>query len=445
MLRFVGLDVHKKVVQASFIDSKGKMLSQSRFPCYREDLIQFGRTVLKKTDHVALEATTHCWEVAKVLKPFVARVVVSNPLATKAIAHAKVKTDKVDAKILAELLRCDFLPTVWEPDDKTRELRSLTTHRTSMGQQRTAVKNRIHAILHQRLIQIPDGGLFSKKNHTWLRELELDPAGREALLSELRLLDSLSAEVEAADQQVILRAYEDPRIKLLMTAPGIDFGVASAVVGAFGDINRFKTADQAASYLGLAPSTKQSADKCYHGPITKHGNSQARWMLSQAAQVVSRHPGPLGDFFRSLAARRTWNIAVIATARKLAIIIWHMLKRNEPYRYAEPATIRQKLGKLRTRATGQHRKASPRKDKDSSTDSCDEKAPEGYHYVTTPSLNEVLESEGLPPQKPLSVGEQRILDKLHMMDLVHRISSRQRKPTKSKTPKKIQKKGASLS
>jgi transposase len=431
MLRFVGLDVHKKVVQACFIDSKGKLLSQRRFPCFRDDLIRFGRTYLKKTDKVALEATTHCWEVAKVLKPFVARVVVSNPKATKAIAHAKVKTDKVDANILAELLRCDFLPTVWEPDEKTRELRSLTVHRTSMGQQRTAVKNRIHAILHQRLIQIPEGSLFAKENSRWLEELELDPAGREALLSELRLLGSLSAEVEAADHQVILRAYEDPRIKLLMTAPGIDFGVASAVVAAYGDIHRFKTADQAASYLGLVPSTKQSADKCYHGPITKHGNSQARWMLTQAAQVVSRHPGPLGAFFRNLAARRTWNIAVLATARKLAVIIWHMLKRNEPYRYAEPATVKQKLGRLRTRATGQNRKSTPRKTKAASPDTPDQKAPEGYRFAWTPSLNDVLEAEGLPPQKPLSAGEQSIIDKLEMMHLVGRISTQQRKLRKA--------------
>ena len=423
MLRFVGLDVHKKVAQASFLDPKGKELSQKRFPCYREDLIRFGETSLRKTDHVVLEATTHCWEIAQVLKPFVARVVVSNPRATKAIAHAKVKTDKVDARILAELLRCDFLPTVWEPDEKTRDLRSITTHRTSLAQQRTAVKNRIHAILHQRLIQIPDESLFSKKNLLWLEELPLDPSGREALCSELRLLEALSAEVETTDHQIALRAYEDPRIKLLMTAPGIDFGVATAVVGAFGDIHRFKTADQAASYLGLVPSTKQSADKCYHGPITKQGNSQARWMLTQAAQVVSRHPGPLGDFFRNLAKRRTWNIAVLATARKLAVIIWHMLKRNEPYRYALPATVKHKLGKLRVRATGLRHKGGPRKKRDP----LEEEAPEGFRYQTTPSLNEVLAAVGLPPQKPLAPGEQRVIEKLEMMELIGRISAPERK------------------
>ncbi len=190
--------------------------------------------------------------------------------------------------------------------------------------------------------------------------------------------------------------------------------------------------------MGLVPSTKQSADKCYHGPITKQGNSQARWMLTQAAQVVSRHPGPLGDFFRNLAKRRTWNIAVLATARKLAVIIWHMLKNNEPYRYALPATVKNKLGKLRVRATGLRQKGGPRKKKDP----LDEEAPEGFRYQNTPSLNEVLEAVGLPLQKPLAPGEQRIIEKLEMMELVGRISAPERKLRKDsgrKKPKKVPK------
>ncbi len=104
------------------------------------------------------------------------------------------------------------------------------------------------------------------------------------------------------------------------------------------------------------PSVKQSAGKCYNGPITKAGSSQARWLLIQAAQSVSRHPGPLGAFFRKLEKRKNRNVAVVATARKLVTIAWHMLKNKEPYRYAMPRSTDDKLAGLRVRATGEKRK-----------------------------------------------------------------------------------------
>ena len=103
---------------------------------------------------MALEATTNCWAVADALRPHVAKVVVSNPMATKAIAQAKVKTDKVDAHVLAQLLRCDFLPEVWQPDEATRRLRELTGRRSALVGQRTMMRNRIHSVLAMRLIEV---------------------------------------------------------------------------------------------------------------------------------------------------------------------------------------------------------------------------------------------------------------------------------------------------
>src|SRR5258708_28355458 len=130
MVRFVGLDVHKKVVEVCILDAAGKVLHRDRFDLDRATLLHFAQTTLKPQDRVALEATTNCWAVARRLAPFAAEVVVSNPLVTKAIAQAKVKTDKVDACVFAQLLRCDFLPRVWQPDEATSLLRELTTRHT---------------------------------------------------------------------------------------------------------------------------------------------------------------------------------------------------------------------------------------------------------------------------------------------------------------------------
>ncbi len=121
IIRYVGLDVHKRVVEACIVDGAGNVLRRERFTLNRQTLERFAAKILRRTDHVALEATTNCWAVADALRPHVAKVVVSNPMATKAIAQAKVKTDKVDAHVLAQLLRCDFLPEVWhdaQPDPR---------------------------------------------------------------------------------------------------------------------------------------------------------------------------------------------------------------------------------------------------------------------------------------------------------------------------------------
>ena len=123
-VRYVGLDVHKRVVEACIVEQRGKVVNRERFALNRSTLALFATKVLRPSDHVALEATTNCWAVADALRPHVARVLVSNPMATKAIAQAKVKTDKVDAHVLAQLLRCAFLPEVWRPTRHTQAPRA---------------------------------------------------------------------------------------------------------------------------------------------------------------------------------------------------------------------------------------------------------------------------------------------------------------------------------
>src|SRR5262249_27707603 len=134
-----------------------------------------------------------------------------------------------------------------------------------------------------------------------------------------------------------------------------------AILAAFGDFSRFKDPDQCAAYLGLVPKVKQSAESCHYGPITKAGNGHTRWLLVQAAQHLGSHPGPLGAFFRKLRKRKNHNLAVVATARKLVVIAWHMLKNNEPYRYAQPRATEAKLSRLRLKGGGERRRGGAAK------------------------------------------------------------------------------------
>ncbi len=387
---FAALDLHRKIVEAVLTDDLGNVTHRDRFAATREALLAFARRHLTPRHHLALEATTNTWAVAELLEPFVARLVVSNPLRTKAIASAKIKTDKVDATVLAELLRCDYLPAVWQPDAATRLLRRSTTERACLVSDRTRIKNRIHAILHQRLIPVPAGDLFAKKNLVWLAALPLDDAGHNELRRQLRLLAFTEQELDEATQSLAEQAWRDPQVKLLMSLPGVDFTVAQTILAALGDVSRFPDANRAAAYLGLVPSTYQSGEHCYHGRITKQGRSHARWMMVEAAQHIAVHPGPLGVFFRRIAKKKNRNVAVVATARKLVTIAWHMLKNNEPYRYALPATTEAKFSRLRIRAGGGKKKGgiakgSPR--------------PANYGQGRTraiPALSAVYADNGLP-------------------------------------------------
>jgi len=427
-IRYVGLDVHKREITACIVDAQGKKQKTICFPLTRQRLQTFAKVTLRPTDHVALEATTNSWAVADVLWPHVAQVVVSNPMATKAIAQAKVKTDKVDAAVLAHLLRCDYLPDVWQPDPHTQRMRQLTGRRATLVQQRTAIRNRIHSVLAMRLIETPDS-LFSKSGVQWLEQQVqsgiLDEEARLLIASDLTLMDQLQEQIDRFDTLQAQHAWQDERVRLLMTLPGVDVTVAEALLAALGDITRFKTPQHAASYLGLVPRTRQSAAKCYHGPITKQGNVQARWMLVQAAQQLGRHPGPLGNFFRRIKRRKNHNVAVVACARKLVVIAIHMLKNNEPYRYAQPATTETKLRKLRVRATGERRRPGMPKGQKAKA-----KLPGGSRTIK--SLDRVYEEESLPSRQPLPVAEEKMLEQHDCSEFVRSIATDRVIPRKTR-------------
>lgn len=401
---FAAFDLHKDMIEAAVAGDQGTITVRERFPTTAAAIERFARQHLSPDHILAMEATFNTWAVVRIVQPFVKRVVVSNPLRTRAIAEAKIKTDRIDVTVLIHLLRLDYLPGVWIPSEEIQRLRALTTTRASLTSDRTRIKNRIHSILHQRLIRAPQGDLFSTANLLWLAKAELDPDGRQSLDRQLRLLERIEEEIAKVNATLCAHAWADPRVKLLMSLPGVDYAVAEALIATLGDVTRFPSAAKAAAYFGLTPSVSQSGNNCYHGPITKHGNSHARWMLVQAAQHAGTHPGPLGAFFRRIAKRKGRNKAVVATARKLVTIAWHMLNNNEPYRYAQPAATEAKLSRLRVRAGGEKKKSGTKKGTP--------RTPaygSGERTKAVPSLDAVYAGEGLPELAAPKPGEEKML------------------------------------
>lgn len=422
MLRFIGCDVHKRSAVFAILLQNGTVQGTHTVVVARETLAHFAQLHLHKEDRLAMEATTNTWAVADVLRPYVQEIVIGNPLRTRAIAEAKVKTDKVDARVLAELLRADYLPAVWQPDADTQRLRRLTHRRAALVSDRTRLKNRLHSILHHGLIPLPKIDLFSRAGRGWLRELALPEMEAAARDSDLRLLEATEQEIVQIEQTLVAQAWQDQNVRLLMTIPGIDYTVAQTCLAAIGDVSRFANAKKLTSYLGLNPSTRQSANHCVHGPITKQGNAHARWLLVQAAQHLGIYRGPLGHTMRNIIRRKNRKVAVVACARKLAVLVWHVLTSREPFRYAIPRTLEAKYARLRVRATGQRRRSGVVKG-----------SPRSPQYGkgrtrAVPALAQVLQQNALPAPVPLAVGEKNMLAKKKLETFYLELQSPSRVP-----------------
>jgi len=341
---FYGLDVHKEFIQVCVLDAKGTKREEYRVGGSAEEVEAFAKK-LRPDDPVVLEATFHTWALHDILSRHVRRVVVANPLQVKAIAQAKIKTDKVDAFTLARLLRADFLPEVEMPDPKTWALRQLVSHRRLLVKQRTAIKNSIHAVLNRRLVHNPNKDPFSKRARQWMKNLDLPAAESFLLQNAMTLLEDLDDRIDAVDHELLEQASIESNARLLMTIPGVGITAAIGFIAAIGDIRRFDTPDQLASYFGLVPRVSQSAGRCHHGRITKTGSSTARALAVEAAQILARSSSPLTATYWRVRRKRGHNVAVTALARKIIVLVWYLLTKQEPYRYTEPRLARRKLRK----------------------------------------------------------------------------------------------------
>lgn len=364
--RFIGIDLAKKDSQLSILNDAGVEVLSLRFPTTRDNVLALAAE-LHPTDTVALEVTTNATAIARLLTAHsAAAVILSNPIKTRVIAEAKVKTDKIDARVLAELARVGYLPKVWLPDDETEALRHLFNDRRSLVDRRTELKNSVHSILHRNLVVYEFSDLFGVRGWAWLKLLtSLEPATQIAdeaqllllservrlrsLLAELARLDQLVGEADAAIAAFVLaRPAKKRQLDLLLTIPGVSLVVGAGFLSAIGDVSRFENAKQLASYFGLTPTTYQSGDQPQrHGRISKKGRADGRWLAVEAAEHLAKAPGVMRQFYQRIKKRKGRNVAVVAVARKLVELAWHLLTKNQEYIYAMPRLTDEKRSRVR--------------------------------------------------------------------------------------------------
>jgi transposase len=342
-VRWIGLDVHRDFCEVAIVEA-GEVRRAGRIATSPESIGLFAQS-LCPTDEVALETTSGAIEIARLLGGHVGRVVLVNAADVRAIAHARVKSDRFDAATLARLLAAGMLDGVWVPDERIGALRRRIARRAALVRQRTRAKNEIHAVIMRCLLgRPPASDLFGKKGRAWLAAQQLPVAELETVAGCLRQVDFLGAEIAAIDSQLADFALTSPAARRLMTIPGIDVAAACTLIAAIGDIRRFDSPRKLAAYVGLDPRVRQSGEKpARHGGISKRGNPHARHVLVEAAHQAMRTPGPLRAFGERIRARKGSQVAAVAVARKIATIAWQMLTRGEDYAFQSPSLVRKKL------------------------------------------------------------------------------------------------------
>jgi transposase len=343
--RAIGLDVHREFCEVAVCED-GVVSSAGRVPSTPEGIGSLAESLLP-SDRVALEVTGSCWEVARLLEPHVNRVVVVSPDDT-GIASARAKTDKLDARALSRLLWRGELEAVWMPDERCRILRRRLARREQLVRSRTRAKNEIHAVLQRRLQgKPPCSDLFGVKGREWLAGLELPLEERESVDAGMRQVEFLDAEIAAVEKLIAQQALSWPEIRRLMTVPGVNLICAASFIAAVGDPNRFLSSRKLVAYLGLDPRVKQSGEgPARSGRISKRGSPSARWALVEAAWTAVLQPGPMHAFYERTKVKRGHGKAVVATARKLAVLFWCMLTRDQDYAHQQPSLTKKKLRRL---------------------------------------------------------------------------------------------------
>jgi transposase len=319
---YVGIDVHRKRSQVAVINGDGEVLANRNVTNGVAPILSVIGGLPAGTP-AAFEAAFGWGWLPELLEDYGFEPHMVHPLQCKAIASARLKNDKVDAAILAQLLRADLLPEAWIAPPAVRQLRALLRHRAQLVRLRTLLRNRIHAVLADHGHGRP-AGCWSGPGRAWLAALELPAVSREVIDDDLALIDALQEPVGRLDREVHQQARSDPRATVLTRLPGVGEFTALVLLAEIGDISRFGSARKLAAWAGLTPTVRGSDRTVRHGHISKQGPAWVRWVLCQAAQTAKRHP----DFaagYQAIARRRGSKIATTAIARKLLTRAYHLL------------------------------------------------------------------------------------------------------------------------
>jgi len=323
-MRWVGIDTHKHYVHVTELSEDGS--KENYQIALDEEGINSLKTRMGSDAHIVLEATFNSFRLYDELAPYAGKITVAHPSQTRGATTLHLRNDKVSSEVLARLLASDFVREVWVPDQDLRGLRSLVEYRWALTTMRVAMMGRIHSLLHNEIIHLPVARLMSGKGRRFLEEIDWrDFHIALARDSMLRIYDAIQRELEDIDTALRTWSQRSDDARLLMTIPGVGPLIAAFIMSQIGTIERFPNPRKLCAYAGIVPRVFSSGKTHRTGRITRAGRHILRWALSLALPHTIRRPGPLAEFHKSLCLRRPKRVALVACARKLLTIIWHML------------------------------------------------------------------------------------------------------------------------
>ena len=343
--RYLALDIHKHYVVVGGVNAQQTVI----LPPRRLDLGEWALWLPKHvhpTDAVVLEATTNAWTFYDQVALHAGRTVVAHPGLVKVIASARVKTDNRDVLHLARLLAANLIPEVWVPPQPVRELRALLAHRRRLIKMRTMTRNRLNSVIHRYNLTPPRGELFLAKHRAWWLALKVSRTEQLRIRQDLATLDHLEPQVAEIDAELYRLSTVSPwaeQVPYLMQLPGFAIVVAMTVLAAIGDITRFPSAKKLVGYSGLGASVHASGEMHRTGGITKSGRKDLRWILVEAARMAVMHDPTWKARYAVLEKRLGSNKAIVVIARKLLVVVWHVLHEREADRQAKAARVAAKL------------------------------------------------------------------------------------------------------
>src|ERR1700690_326982 len=332
---YIGLDVASKSSYVYVLDGRGKKIENKEIPTDKDSFRQYFGQWAKKAVYVAVEAGGHTRWIHDLITKLGINVYVVNPHKVKLIAESKKKTDKIDAKILAELLRIDGLPKrVYVPTGESRELRDLMRSRQQLITSTTNIINHGRGLLSKEGFRLKPKALITGEIFSRLRDNGGIPAHFVPILA---CYENAIAELYKLRRALdtVIAGYEHEDIDLLKTIPGFDEISSKTVYAAIATIKRFQRAKQLTSYCGLVPTVRSSGDRADYGHISREGRSEVRHVAVQSAHALLRcktiESFPLRKWHERVAKRRGFKTAVVGLARKLIEIAFYVLRDHRAY------------------------------------------------------------------------------------------------------------------
>jgi transposase len=349
-MRYIGVDLHKTNFVVCFLSEDDTSQTET-FTLDPKGLMRFKRH-LKPDDKLAVEASANAFYFYSQTRSRVAESKVVDTYRFAVIARSKSKTDKKDAAMLARFLKLGWLPEVPVPSDEIQQLRHLFQARESLVRMLTQLKNMAHAALVRSGYAYGRAAFNSKRARARLLKLEqLSAVDRRVIEMSLRQMGQVEGEIVELEAEIIERGKSLPGLKRLLQIHGLNLIAAIGLLVEIGSIELFETSKQLVSYAGLATSVRQSNETVRRGKITKQGRKRLRTIVIRAVlSMVNRTKTPLMEFYQQKKREKGSGKAICATARKLLVIIWVMLKKGLDYWYIEERLYNQKLRALRAAA-----------------------------------------------------------------------------------------------